>query len=184
MSTLFAKSLLANLELVQIRNPELRSSCIFLRTWVHLHLKGRVDASKALYPSWLESLNVLTGMPCDELLRPISISFDPSTVASGFGFFEDDEIFSLTDGHQKVALADIETVHPCIGVLDFLVEKSQEVYYLINGNYCVGLNPGVPLSEFRSLLLVRVKTDSQMSCIVPMRISTLCLNKEVSRAAA
>ena len=184
MTKLLTKSLLANLELVQIRHPEQRSDCIFLRTWVQLQLNGRVDASKALSSSWLNSLRVLTGLPCEELLRPISIPSRTAAALGGFGFFEDEDIFFLTDGQQNVALSQIETMHPCIGVLNLKVENNNEVYYLINGTYWVGLNPRVPLSEFRSLLLLRVKTETQMSTIIPMQIRSLRFTKEVAHADA
>jgi hypothetical protein len=174
-------SLLANLELIRATHPELRSSCIFLQTWLELAMRGRAPEDMLPSQLWLENILRRSPLATSRLFETVPVEERRS---SGFALFEDDFSFRLSDGRESVPLAHAAGFHSCSAMTTTVVAGTEKFHYLIDGAYWSGkrLPPGV--DDPRQVILVSVRPPGQAPYVLPMIRHQIHIVKEADGAAA
>lgn len=174
-------SLLANLELIRATHPELRSSCIFLQTWLELAMRGR--APEGLLPSriWLETMMRLSPLATIKLFEAIPVEERRS---SGFALFDDAFPYIVSDGRVSVPLGHVAGFHSCLAMTTTTVAGSDKFHYLIDGAYWSGQSLPQGVDDPRQVILVNVREPGQTPYVLPMIRHQIQIRKEADGAAA
>jgi hypothetical protein len=174
-------SLLANLELIRATHPELRSSCIFLQTWLELAMRGR--APEGLLPShlWLEQILRLSPLATIKLFEAIPVEKRRS---SGFALFDEGFSFLLSDGRESVPLTQVAGFHSCLAMTTTRVAGTEKFHYLIDGAYWSGKPLPRGVDDPRQVILVSVRIPGQSPFVLPMIRQQIQIRKEADVAAA
>ncbi|HET9237753.1 MAG TPA: hypothetical protein VFO10_10905 [Oligoflexus sp.] len=174
-------SLLANLELIRATHPELRSSCIFLQTWLELAMRGR--APEGMLPShlWLENILRLSPLATIKLFEAIPVEERRS---SGFALFDEGFSFRLSDGRESVPLAHVAGFHACLAMTTTVVAGKEKFHYLIDGAYWSGQPLPRGIDDPRQVILVNVKVPGEAPYVLPMIRHQIQILKEADGAAA
>jgi hypothetical protein len=174
-------SLLANLELIRATHPELRSSCIFLQTWLELAMRGRAPESMLPSQLWLENILRLSPLATIKLFEAIPVEERRS---SGFALFDDALSFTLSDGRESVPLAYVAGFHSCLAMTTTKVAGADRFHYLIDGAYWSGKSLPPGMDDPRQVILVTVREPGQTPYVLPMIRHHIRIRKEAEGAAA